>query len=80
MTITLLSAILGWSTLINMGILTFWFIAILLAHDALYRLHSRWFRLSMEQFDNIHYAGMAFYKISIFLFNLVPFLAIQIAT
>jgi hypothetical protein len=80
MTIALLSAILGWSTLINMGILTFWFIAILLAHNALYRLHSRWFRLSMEQFDNIHYAGMAFYKISIFLFNLVPFLAIQIAT
>ena len=80
MTITLLSAILGWSTLINMGILTLWFVAILLAHDALYQLHSRWFKLSVEQFDSIHYTGMAFYKISIFLLNLAPFLAIKIAT
>ncbi len=78
MTIDILSAVLGWATVINMGIVTLWFLLIVYAHDWVYQLHSRWFTLSIERFDTIHYAGMAFYKISIYLFNLVPFLALQI--
>ena len=41
-------------------------------------LHSRWFYLSREQFDALHYAGMALYKIGILLFNLVPYIALHI--
>ena len=41
-------------------------------------LHGRWFRLSNEQFDTVHYAGMAVYKIGVLLFNLVPFLVVSI--
>jgi hypothetical protein len=78
MTIDILRAVLGWATVINMGIVTLWFVLIVYAHDWVYQLHSRWFTLSVERFDSIHYAGMAFYKISIYLFNLVPFLALQI--
>ncbi len=78
MTIEILSAVLGWATLINMGVLTLWFLLIVFAHDWVYQLHSEWFTLSVERFDTIHYAGMAFYKISIYLFNLIPFLALHI--
>ncbi|MFI3217607.1 MAG: hypothetical protein QX189_00555 [Methylococcales bacterium] len=78
MTIEILSAVLGWSTIINMSILTLWFFLLIFVHDWLYQLHSKWFKLPAENFDTIHYAGMAFYKISIFLFNLVPFLALHI--
>jgi hypothetical protein len=78
MTIEILSAVLGWATVINMGIVTLWFLLIVYAHDWVYQLHSRWFTLPIDRFDTIHYAGMAFYKISIYLFNLVPFLALQI--
>ena len=78
MTIEILSAVLGWSTIINMSILTLWFFLFMFAHDWLHQLHSKWFKLPAENFDTIHYAGMAFYKISIFLFNLVPFLALHI--
>jgi hypothetical protein len=78
MTIDILSAVLGWATVINIGIVTLWFLLIVYAHDWVYQLHSRWFTLSVDRFDTIHYAGMAFYKISIYLFNLVPFLALQI--
>jgi hypothetical protein len=42
----------------------------------LQRLHSRWFGLSDEQFYAIHYAGMAIFKIGIFLFDLAPFVAL----
>jgi hypothetical protein len=42
-----------WCTLINYGILLVWFLAFTLAHDWIHRLHSKWFRLSMDQFDAI---------------------------
>lgn len=39
-------------------------------------LHGRWFHLSDNTFDTIHYSGMAVYKIGILLFNLAPLLAL----
>ena len=69
---------LAWCTVINMGLLLWWFLFFTLAHDWTYRFHSKWFNLSVEKFDTIHYAGMAFFKISIFVFNLVPYLALRI--
>ncbi len=80
MTIDILSSLLGWATVINLTIVTVWFLAFVFYHDVLFRWHSKWFKLSEEKFDTIHYAGMAFYKIGTYLFNLVPFLAIQIVT
>ena len=46
----------------------------------LFRLHTRWFRLSVERFDAIHYAAMALYKVGILLLNLVPYVALRVAT
>ena len=34
--------------------------------------------MSVEQFDMLHYAGMAIYKIGILLLNLVPFIVLHI--
>jgi hypothetical protein len=41
-------------------------------------LHSRWFRLSVETFDALHYAGMALFKIGIFLLNVTPLIALYV--
>jgi hypothetical protein len=49
-----------------------------LAHDWMYKIHGKWFKLSVDKFDTIHYAGMAFFKICIFLFNIVPYFALRI--
>lgn len=51
--------VLLWSTVFNYGLLLVWFLFFMLAHDWMYLLHSRWFHLSLEQFDMLHYAGMA---------------------
>ena len=64
--------------LINYGILLVWFLFFVLAHARMYLLHSRWFRLSVEQFDVLHYAGMSIFKIGILLLNLVPYIALHI--
>jgi hypothetical protein len=75
-----LRAVLGWSTLINFVILTWWFAWFALARDSVRRLHGRWFAMPDAQFDAIHYGGMVMYKLGILLFNLVPYLALRIAT
>jgi hypothetical protein len=79
MTITVLKELLLWSTAINYGVLLLWFLLFVAAHDWIYRLHTRWFRLSAETFDAIHYAGMAVYKLGIVLLNLVPLAALYLA-
>ncbi len=59
-------------------VLLLWGLLFFTAHEWMYRLHVRWFRLPVDQFDAIHYAGMALYKIGIILFNLVPYIALHI--
>ena len=76
MAVAEIRAILLWSVGINYSILFAWFAAFCVAHGTIYRLHSRWFKLSVETFDAIHYAGMSIYKVGILLLNLVPLLAL----
>ena len=80
MTVEVIRGVLGWSTLINYAVLILWFVFLSLGHDWMYRLHGKWFTLSTEAFDAIHYASMAFYKLCIFLFLLVPYLALRIVS
>lgn len=64
------------SVLINYIILMIWFLAIIFARDWIKQVHGKWFNLSDETFDAIHYGAMAIYKIGILLFNLVPLIAL----
>jgi hypothetical protein len=73
-----LKPFLLWCTVINYAVLIVWFVAFGLARDFLYRMHTRWFRLTPEAFDAVHYGGLALYKLGILLFNLVPLLALVI--
>lgn len=67
-----------WCTVINYGVLLVWFLFFAFAHDWIQRLHGRWFHLSHDQFDTLHYAGMTIFKIGIILFNLVPYVVLRI--
>jgi hypothetical protein len=70
--------VLAWCSVINIGLLLFWLLWLTLAHDFVYRIHVKFLKLSVERFDEIHYASMAFFKICIFVFNIVPYLALRI--
>ena len=65
-----------WCLLVNYGILVLWAFAIFFARDWVRRLHGRWFRLTDEQFDLLHYGGLGLYKLLIFVFNLAPWIAL----
>jgi hypothetical protein len=58
------------------ALLIVWFGVFLLFHDALHRLHARWFRLTPEAFDAVNYGGMAAFKILALLLFAVPWLAL----
>lgn len=78
MNVEQIAAVLGWCTLINLGLLIWWLLFLLLAHDWTYRFHSKWFKISTEEFDAIHYRLMGVFKMGVILFNLVPYLALRI--
>ena len=78
MTLETVRAVLAWCTVINLGLFIWWFLFFALAHDWMYRLHGRGFKITVEKFDSLHYAGMALFKMAILLFNLVPYLAMRI--
>jgi hypothetical protein len=78
MTVEVLQGVLAWSTVINYSVLLLWFLFFSLLRDWIYTIHTKWFTLSVETFNSIHYAGMAFFKLCIFIFNLVPYLALRI--
>jgi hypothetical protein len=63
-----------------MGLLLWWFVAVTLLHDVVYGFHSRMFALSVEKFDEIHYTGIAFFKVIWFFFNVIPYFALVIVT
>ncbi len=71
----IIKVLLLYSLAFNYMILLIWFGVFSFAHDWLYRLHSRWFFISRENFDALHYACMAFYKIGLILLNIAPLVA-----
>jgi hypothetical protein len=67
-----------WSAVINYGVLLWWFVWFVFAHDWIYGFHGKWFKIPVQTFDAMHYGAMGIFKIAIFVFNLVPFLALLI--
>jgi len=64
--------------IINYSILLVWFLLIVIAKDFIYNIHTKWFDISKDKFNSINYMWMGFFKLSIFIFNLVPYIAILI--
>ncbi|MBW1851924.1 MAG: hypothetical protein JRJ15_10935 [Deltaproteobacteria bacterium] len=78
MTLEIIRSALAWCAVINIGLLLWWILLFTLAHDWVYRVHTKWFNLSVDTFDTIHYAGMGLFKLGLFMFNLVPYFALRI--
>ena len=80
MSLELLREVLLWCLIINIGLLYWWFGLFVFAHDWVYRMHTKWFKISVEKFDALHYGGLMLFKISVFAFNIVPYIALAIVT
>ena len=78
MSIEVVRSFLLWCAVLNYVLMLVWFLLFALPHNWLYRFCSRWFRLTPEQFDVINFSGIVFYKATILLLNLAPYLALRI--
>jgi hypothetical protein len=72
-----LRGMLLWSGIINYGFLILWVVLYLFA-PGLMRWVARFYRMSPETFDTIQFSGILFYKMAIFFFNLIPYVALRI--
>jgi len=78
MDIYLLRAFFMWCSIINIVLLLLSFAFFWLGGEWIYRMHSKWFKIPREQFDALWYGILGFWKISIFLFNIVPYVVLCI--
>jgi hypothetical protein len=67
-----------WCSVINYGMLLVWVGLVTIGRERMYRLWARWFPLPREYFDALNVGGIALYKIGIFLFNIVPCIALYL--
>ncbi len=78
MDIDTITAFFMWCTILNEALLLLSSLICLCAGDWAYRIHSKWFSISRETFNVAFYSFLGLYKVFIFVFNLIPYLALLI--
>jgi len=78
LSIEIVRGVLFWCSIINFSLLAFWGLLMLTPHEWMHRFWSRWYRISAEQFDVIQLSGIVLYELLIFVFNLIPYIALLI--
>ena len=78
-TLNTVAAVLLWCFGLGVALLLFWFVMLTLMGDLVYDWHSRFFGISREQFNALHYLMMGFWKAAIFVLFLFPYVGIKLA-
>lgn len=78
MSIELITAFLGWCTLINVVALCLATLALMVMKGRVSAIHARMFGLNETELQPAYFAYLGNYKIAILMLNLVPWLALQI--
>ena len=80
LTVKNLKSELGWGALINYIVLTDGFLAFVYAHAWMYRVLYDCFDSSIQTFTPALHDALPFFEMGVFLFFLVPWVALLIAT
>lgn len=73
-----LTTFLGWSTIINLGMLVIVALCLAFMRDFMTRFHAKMYGLSEADLARAYFQYLAQYKIAIIVFNLVPYIALKI--
>ncbi len=60
---------------IGMALIFIWFLLCVVKGDWMYKTHANWFKLYDYHIKLIHYCGLMFTKICVFVFFLIPYIA-----
>lgn len=64
--------------LMGLVLLLVWFVMVCCFGDFVYSVHSYFFHIPRTQFETIHYVGIASFKMILFTFFLLPYIAIRL--
>ena len=78
MNINELMTFLGWCTVINMGVLVVAAIFLFLFKGFTITIHSKLTGVSASTLPTLYFSYMANYKIGVIIFNLVPYVALNL--
>ena len=78
MTLTVTRDFLFWCAVINYGFLILWIGLYVFAFRAMQPLITRFYRISAERNDAIQFAGIVIYKVAIWMFFIIPYIALRI--
>ena len=73
-----LATFFGWCTIINIGLLIFAALAWMVVNDGASQIGASMMGISAEQVRVGFFDGLMIYRAGIFLFNLVPYVALKI--
>lgn len=77
-TIASLTEFLGWTLVINLGILMFSSMAIVIFRSGISNIHGKLFGMTELDLGRAYFQYLAQYKIAILVFNLAPYVALKI--
>lgn len=80
MTIQILRSFLLYCSVINYAILILWWVLFTVCHDWMNRILTRLCSLPVEKMDQAQFTAIVIYKMGIIMFNIVPLVALIIAT
>ena len=78
MTTEVLTAVLGWSAVINLVILVFSSLTVIVMRGPITRIHSRMFGLDEKDLGRAYFQYLGEYKIAVIVLNIAPYLALRI--
>jgi len=78
MDIQTLTTFFMWCTILNFALLSLSSLMCICAGDWVYRIHSKWFSIPREVFNVAIYSFIGLYKVLVFVFNLIPYVALLI--
>ena len=78
MTIEMMRSMLGWCSVINIGLLMFSSILLVSIRGVALRIHGKMFTLDEKYLSQAYFQYLAQYKIAIIVFNVVPYFALRI--
>lgn len=65
-----------WNLIINFGFFLYAAFWIMIAPNFIYKMQGKWFNISRETFDKVVYQYLAFYKVLLAVFVVVPYLSL----
>ena len=78
MNIETLTTLFGWMTVINIFILLFTTLSIIVMRDRIVKIHAQMFGVAESELTLVYFRYLANYKLMILIFNLVPYIALNL--